>query len=79
MKRKIFVGFVLLFISTVYLGADNRKINFNKDWKFHRGSLANAETPKYNDSEWRILDLPHDWSVEPAPIQKKRYNNRTFF
>lgn len=51
------------------LCASERKVLFNDNWKFHRGSLANAEQPSYNDTQWRVLDLPHDWSVEPAPIQ----------
>ena len=52
------------------LFASDRKVLFNDNWKFHRGGLANAEHSSYNDSKWRVLDLPHDWSVEPAPIQK---------
>lgn len=51
------------------LHANNRKQTFNDHWKFHRGSVANAEQENYSDSKWRTLDLPHDWSVEPAPIQ----------
>lgn len=53
------------------LRASGRKILFNKDWKFHLGIAANTEQPEYNDSRWRVLDLPHDWSVEPLPFRKK--------
>ena len=53
------------------LRASGRKILFNKDWKFHLGIAANTEQPEYNDSRWRVLDLPHDWSVEPLPFQKE--------
>lgn len=65
--------FLISLISFVFLNikASERKFNFNDGWKFHRGSIANAEHPKFNDSKWRVLDLPHDWSVEPAPIQKE--------
>ena len=31
-----------------------------------------AETLEFDDSAWRVLDLPHDWSVEelsPPPGQ----------
>ncbi|MEA5127461.1 MAG: glycoside hydrolase family 2 TIM barrel-domain containing protein [Proteiniphilum sp.] len=51
--------------------AFERKIPFNDSWKFHRGSVANAEQPSYSDAKWRVLDLPHDWSVEPSPVQKE--------
>lgn len=50
--------------------ASDRKALFNDDWKFYRGSLANAEQENYNDSNWRKLDLPHDWSMDPAPVKK---------
>lgn len=64
---------VILFCSsngTTVLASD-RKVNFDSAWKFHRGSVANAEQMSFDDSKWRVLDLPHDWSVEPAPIQHK--------
>jgi beta-galactosidase len=38
--------------------------NFNAQWKFNLGTIANAKDLSFNDSSWRILDLPHDWSIE---------------
>ena len=40
---------------------------FIKDWKFHRGNASSAEKTNFNDSDWRTVNLPHDWSVEPVP------------
>jgi len=34
------------------------------DWRFHRGEVENAEKPEFDDSAWRKVDLPHDWSIE---------------
>src|SRR5262249_22824076 len=34
------------------------------DWKFFLGDPTNAETSAFNDSSWRKLDVPHDWSIE---------------
>jgi beta-galactosidase len=39
-------------------------INFNQGWKFYPGDADGASDPDYNDSEWRDLNLPHDWSIE---------------
>jgi beta-galactosidase len=39
-------------------------MNFNKQWKFFLGDAVGASDPDYNDSEWRNLNLPHDWSIE---------------
>ena len=38
--------------------------SFDADWKFHKGDAAGAEQPGFDDSQWRKLDLPHDWSIE---------------
>ena len=64
---------VMLFalLPDALIHASDRKILFDKNWKFHRGIVANAEQPEYNDNDWRVLDLPHDWSVEPLPMQRE--------
>jgi beta-galactosidase len=38
----------------------------NAGWRFLRGEQPGAEAPGFDDSAWRVLDLPHDWSIEPA-------------
>ncbi len=45
-------------------------INLNRDWKFHLGDMllgAPGMSPDFmgmNDTAWRTVTLPHDWSVE---------------
>ncbi len=41
-----------------------RNLNFNDGWRFSLSDDANASNPSFDDSKWRELDLPHDWSVE---------------
>lgn len=38
--------------------------DFNKEWRFYLGDDSLAARRNYNDSSWRMLDLPHDWSIE---------------
>ena len=38
--------------------------NFDKGWKFYLGDEAKASNPDFDDSGWRQLNLPHDWSIE---------------
>lgn len=45
--------------------------DFNFDWKFHKGDIAEAINPDFNDSDWRDVRLPHDWSVEESFTQKE--------
>jgi beta-galactosidase len=37
-------------------------LNFN--WRFHLGEAFGAYNPGFDDSEWRLLNVPHDWSIE---------------
>ena len=34
------------------------------EWSFHLGNFKNAHEIGFDDDEWRLLDLPHDWSIE---------------
>ncbi len=40
------------------------RIDFNKDWKFYLGEMNEASKEQFNDKNWRVLNLPHDWSIE---------------
>jgi len=44
-----------------------RDQRFDNEWKFFRGEADNAQLPKFDDTNWRMLDLPHDWSIEDLP------------
>ena len=45
----------------------NRLIPFTDGWRFHRGDVSGAEAASFDDSAWRTLDVPHDWSIEDLP------------
>lgn len=40
--------------------------SFDAGWRFAAGDLTGAEKPGYADTGWRVVDLPHDWSIEPG-------------
>ena len=61
--KRIFIA--LIAVSIILPGvAQERKINIDSNWKYQYGSHKEAIVPDFDDSEWRTLDLPHDWSVE---------------
>ena len=37
---------------------------FNDNWKFNLGESENAQNIIFDDSAWRSLNLPHDFSIE---------------
>jgi len=38
--------------------------DFDDGWRFSRGDFAAAAVPAFDDSGWRTLNVPHDWSIE---------------
>ncbi|MEP7251198.1 MAG: sugar-binding domain-containing protein [Ginsengibacter sp.] len=54
----------LLVALTGYAQVARQKLIFNNDWKFHKGEVTNGQAVAFNDSQWRPLNLPHDWSIE---------------
>ncbi|MFJ3778822.1 glycoside hydrolase family 2 TIM barrel-domain containing protein [Streptomyces sp. NPDC090075] len=44
-----------------------RERSFDAGWLFLRGDPDGAQQPSYDDTAWRALDLPHDWSIEDLP------------
>ena len=66
MKRIISGLTVLIFFTlNVSAGQNPRTVsNFNSGWNFRLGDVAKAFSPRFNDADWRKLNLPHDWAVE---------------
>jgi beta-galactosidase len=67
----------------------SRATDFGQGWKFAlvnpygitdpTGAYANAQDPGFDDSGWRDLDVPHDWSIELAPVQNASTSSATGF
>ena len=43
---------------------DREIIPFDDGWRFCLGDNQEAKQSNFNDTSWRILNLPHDWSIE---------------
>ena len=44
-------------------GSPRQTRSFDADWRFVQRDAAGAELPEFDDSGWRTLDVPHDWSI----------------
>jgi len=49
--------------------AQRQRYSMDPQWRFTLGDVAGAEQPGFDDRAWRVLDLPHDWSIEGTPRQ----------
>ena len=65
MRLSVF-ALVCLFLTACATREKGReRISFNKEWRFAlTEKQANASAPDTDDSNWRVLNLPHDWSIE---------------
>ncbi len=62
---KLLPIFVLAFLAiSDWCHASRQVISFDTAWRFFEGAAAGAEEPAFDDSQWRSLDVPHDWSIE---------------
>ena len=70
MIRIIRLWFLLLLSPALAAESPRLRENFDLSWLFHRGDAPGGEKPGLDDSTWRPLDLPHDFSVE-GPFDSK--------
>jgi beta-galactosidase len=65
MKTKFLL---ICFLAGLTLNASAQKVrtvlNFDRDWSFNLGDVANGQAIDADDAQWRKLNLPHDWSIE---------------
>ena len=52
----------------------SRNQQFDDKWHFLRGDAPGAERPEFDDRSWRVLDLPHDFSIEDLPSRPADQN-----
>lgn len=41
----------------------------HKEWLFRLGEVQNGQKNDLDDEMWRVVDLPHDWSIEGTFVQ----------
>lgn len=65
---------IVIFISACNQGSNDdilalRKIKFSDGWVFKLGDNKLATQADFDDSDWKKVKIPHDWSIE-GPIAK---------
>jgi beta-galactosidase len=78
--RQLFLFLMLLSlvcIASAYSVEKSVRVttSFDNDWRFFKGDAAGAEKAEFDDSAWRKLDVPHDWSIE-GPFDEKNPTGR---
>ncbi|MBW6534977.1 MAG: DUF4982 domain-containing protein [Mariniphaga sp.] len=67
MKKFWLLSVLVVFILSCSKKTDHsprERIRFTKEWKFALNESEDFSASGIDDSDWRILNLPHDWSIE---------------
>ncbi len=60
----------LMLFNLFYLSAHSstppprQRLLMDYNWKFVQSDVKDADKVSFDDSKWRTLNLPHDWSIE---------------
>ena len=57
--------FCAAFLNTAAFAKTTREDrDFDQGWKFHLGEASGAQGTTFDDSSWRNVNIPHDYSIE---------------
>lgn len=45
------------------LAQPTERMSIDKDWRLSIGDKVDAMAPAFDDSDWKRVDVPHDWSI----------------
>ena len=68
-KMKRILSFLGIIVCCLFCGwqtavAQRMVQNLDFGWRFFAGDVAEAAAPAFDDSQWRSVDLPHDFQIE---------------
>ena len=58
------IFFCALINSCFAQSSTRQRLLMDFNWKFSQTDSMGADKVQFNDSKWRVLNLPHDWSIE---------------
>ncbi|XHR92821.1 glycoside hydrolase family 2 protein [Mucilaginibacter sp. UC70_90] len=68
MKNKkhllLFVLGMLLLPGLLKAQSTGKPVLFNTAWAFHKGDIGTGISGITSETQWRTVNLPHDWSIE---------------
>ncbi len=79
MYTKKLISSFLALCGAFSLWAQPRAVyDLNFGWRFHEGNVEQAQQKDFDDSGWRVVDVPHDFQIEQpwvAPAADEKADN----
>lgn len=63
-KRTVYVTAIVLTALLISQVEGRSQILLDHFWRFAKGSIPDANQAGFDDSSWRIVSVPHDWTIE---------------
>jgi len=65
------LGLAMASFVAISRGQTREHILLDDHWWFHPGDVAGAQEESFQDQKWRVVNLPHDWSIEQTTDAKE--------
>jgi beta-galactosidase len=65
--RGVVLCLAAAWVAVTPAAAQRQRLSMDPGWRFFLGDPKGAEQPRFDDRQWRRLDLPHDWSIQGTP------------
>ena len=66
----VLIVLAVMLLSQVQAVAEGRRqTRLDHFWRFQKGNIADASQAGFDDSSWRIVSVPHDWSIEDLTLE----------
>lgn len=64
MKRFFLMALMMMMVVAGMMASPRIKFSINDNWRFMRQAVADAGNVQHDDSQWRLVNLPHTWNAE---------------
>ena len=75
---RLFLLALLLSVVTTGVAQTRSVLDLDFGWRFHLGDVQQAAQPAFDDSGWRLVNVPHDFQIEQpwvAPAADEKADN----
>lgn len=63
-KTTRLIAVAAFLFATVFAQAGAREtLLLNRNWMYRQGDVQGAEAPDYDDSRWKLVGIPHSFSI----------------
>lgn len=73
LKNAIAVAAMMLTVTAACAQTQREELSLDFGWKFNLGDTPEASQVDFDDSNWRTVDLPHDFQIEQPWVKPEKH------